>query len=140
MSYNYHDAIKEDCETAIKEYLDYHKDEVKGMSKETLSEKFRDAFWIDDSVTGNASGSYTFSSYEAEQNLAGNWDLLGEAMSEFCCECDAIAKGAEWADVTIRCYLLGEGIEKAMEELEELIDSAIEESEESEEEPEESEA
>lgn len=130
MSYNYHDAIKDDCETAIKEYLDYHKDEVKGMSKETLKQKFHDAFWIDDSVTGNASGSYTFCTFEAEQNIAGNWDLLGEAMSEFGCECNAIEKGAEWADVTIRCYLLGEGIDKAMDELEELIDKAIEESEE----------
>ena len=111
--------------TAIKEYLGYH--DVKGMSKETLKEKFRDAFWVDDSVTGNASGSYTFSSYDAEQNIAGNWDLLGEAMTEFCCECNAIEKGAEWADVTIRCYLLDEGIEKAMEELEEEIEKAIEE-------------
>lgn len=123
--YDYHKAIKDDCETAIKEYLDFHKDEVQGMSKETLREKFHDSFWIDDSVTGNASGSYTFSSYDAEQNIAGNWDLLGEAMKGFCCECDAIAKGAEWADVTIRCYLLGEGIDKAMEELEEEIESAI---------------
>ena len=80
MSYDYHENIKDDCVTAIKEYLGYH--DVKGMSKETLKEKFRDAFWVDDSVTGNASGSYTFSSYEAEQNIAGNWDLLGEAMTE----------------------------------------------------------
>lgn len=123
--YDYHKAIKDDCETAIKEYLDFHKDEVQGMSKETLREKFHDSFWIDDSVTGNGSGSYTFSSYDAEQNIAGNWDLLGEAMSEFCCEVNAIEKGAEWADVTIRCYLLGEGIDKAMEELEEEIESAI---------------
>ena len=40
---------------------------------------------------------------------------------------NAIEKGAEWADVTIRCYLLDEGIEKAMEELEEEIEKAIEE-------------
>lgn len=123
MSYDYHEAIKDDCVTAIKEYLDYH--DVKGLSKEKLREKFHDAFWIDDSVTGNASGSYTFSSYDAEQNIAGNWDLLGEAMSEFCCECNAIGKGAEWADVTIRCYLLDEGITKAMEELDDEIETAI---------------
>lgn len=128
--YNYREAVKDDCVDAIKEYLDYHKDEVKGMPKDSLREKFNESFWIDDSVTGNASGSYTFSSYEAEQNLAGNWDLLGEAMSEFCCECDAIAKGAEWADVTIRCYLLGEGIDSAMKELEDVIDEAISEQEE----------
>ena len=44
MSYDYHENIKDDCVTAIKEYLGYH--DVKGMSKETLKEKFRDAFWV----------------------------------------------------------------------------------------------
>jgi len=130
MSYDYHEAIKDDCVEAIKEYLEYHKDEVRGISKDSLRQKFHDSFWTNDSVTGNGSGSYTFSSYDAEQNIAGNWDLLGEAMGEFCCKADAVEKGPEWADVTIRCYLLGEGIDKAMRELEEMIDAALEEIEE----------
>lgn len=28
-----------------------------------------DELWIDDSVTGNGSGSYTFNSYKAEENV-----------------------------------------------------------------------
>ena len=36
MSYDYHENIKDDCVTAIKEYLGYH--DVKGMSKETLKD------------------------------------------------------------------------------------------------------
>jgi hypothetical protein len=74
--------------------------------------------WVNDSITGNASGSYFFSSYKAEQALVGNWDLLAEALTEFCCYCNAIAKGAEWCDVTIRCYLLGECIAAALNEIE----------------------
>lgn len=135
--YDYKENVKNDCIDAVREWLDYHKDDAKGMSRNDLREKLYDALWIDDSVTGNASGSYTFSSYDAEQNIAGNWDLLGEAMREFCCECDAIEKGAEWADVTIRCYLLGECLDEAMDEIEDEIDEAIEEEEEEPEEVEE---
>lgn len=132
--YDYKEHVKDDCIDAIREWLDYHKDDVKGMSRDDLREKLYDALFIDDSVTGNASGSYTFSSYDAEQNLCGNWDLLGEAMREFGCEVDAIEKGAEWADVTIRCYLLGECLDEAMDEIDDEIDEAIEEEDEPEEE------
>ena len=128
--YDYRENVKNDCIDAIREYLEYHKDDVEGMSRDTLRDKLFDSLWIDDSVTGNASGSYTFSTYEAEQNIAGNWDLLGEAMREFGCECDAIEKGAEWADVTIRCYLLGECLDEAMDEIDDEIEAAIEEKEE----------
>lgn len=124
--YNYRENVKDDCVEAIREWLSYHKDETEGMSRDELREKLYDSFWIDDSVTGNASGSYTFSAYDAEQNIAGNWDLLGEAMREFGFECDAIEKGAEWADVTIRCYLLGECLDEAMDELDDEIEAAIE--------------
>ena len=130
MSYNYRENVKNDCIDAVREWLEYHKDDVEGMRRDDLREKLYDALWIDDSVTGNASGSYTFSTYEAEQNIAGNWDLLGEAMREFGCECDAIEKGAEWADVTIRCYLLGECLDEAMDEIDDEIEAAIEEKEE----------
>jgi len=129
MAYDYKENVKNDCVEATREYIKYHADDVKGMSRDNLREKLYDALWIDDSVTGNASGSYTFSRYDAEQNIAGNWDLLGEAMSEFCCKCNAIEKGAEWADVTIRCYLLGECLDEAMDEIDDEIEAAIEEKE-----------
>ena len=132
--YDYKENVKNDCINAVREWLRYHKEDVKGMSRDDLQQKLYDALWIDDSVTGNASGSYTFSACEAEQNVAGNWDLLGEAMKEFCCECNAIEKGAEWADVIIRCYLLGECLDEAMDEMDDEIQAAIEEDPEEEEE------
>jgi hypothetical protein len=130
MSYDYRENVKNDCIDAVREWLRYN--DVEGMSRDDLRDKLYDALWIDDNVTGNASGSYTFSTYEAEQNIAGNWDLLGEAMREFGCECDAIKKGAEWADVTIRCYLLGECLDEAMDEIEDEIEEATREKEEEE--------
>lgn len=69
-------------------------------------DELNERLWMDDSVTGNASGSYTFNAFEAEENLCHNTDLLQEAMNEFGYTPNDY-KGAEWADVLIRCYLLG---------------------------------
>ena len=62
-TYNYLENIKQD----IKEYL-----------KETNERNYEilyDELFLSDAVTGNASGSYTFSTYDAEQNLCHNLDL-----------------------------------------------------------------
>lgn len=126
MAYNYKKEITADCVNAIEEYLENNKGELRGMSKSQLEEKLYDQFFVEDSVTGNASGSYTFNTVEAENNLAGNWDLAAEAMKEFGCEENPFEKGAEWVDVTIRCYLLSECLQKAMKELSDEIDAELE--------------
>lgn len=74
-----------------------------------IQEALYDELWIEDSVTGNGSGSYTFNSYRAEEMLCHNRDLLGEALEEFGYPKDhSKLNDSEWCDVTIRCYLLGE--------------------------------
>lgn len=108
--YNYYNAMFEDIEEYFLDNvcLDDYRDEEGDLDKETLY-GFYDTLWVEDSVTGNASGSYTFNSYEAEENLAGNWHLLSDALEEFGeTNINPIEKGAEWCDVTIRCFLLGE--------------------------------
>lgn len=123
MSYDYREAVKEDV-------LDYIKDEIDFTDFETieeLDEKLNEELFVCDSVTGNASGSYTFNAYEAEENLTHNWDLLEEALDEFGSDENPISKGAEWCDVTIRCYLLGSAISEALEELEDEFNEAHEE-------------
>lgn len=47
-----------------------------------------------------------------------NLDLLGEAVEEFGGDMDVLKDGAEACDVTIRCYLLWWGIDKALDDLE----------------------
>ena len=56
--------------------------------------------------------------------------LLEEALDEFEeNDINVIKKGAEWADVTIRCYLLGSAISEVLDELEEDFDEAHKEME-----------
>jgi hypothetical protein len=118
--YDYREAICED----IREWLNenYTQEELREWmeTRTRFEEKLNDKLWIEDSVTGNASGSYTFSTWDAEENLCHNQDLLQEAMDEFGC-LPSDYKGAEWGDVTIRCYLLGECIGVVLDELEEEL-------------------
>lgn len=118
-NYNYLEAVTSDILDYIKEEINL--DEWKG-NRDGLEEKLNDELWTVDSVTGNASGSYTFNTWEAEENLAHNWDLLAEALDEFGQDgTDILKQGAEAMDVTIRCYLLGQAIAEALDELEEEL-------------------
>ena len=124
--YDYREAVKEDI-------LQYINDEISFEDFDTLEElekKLNEELWTADSVTGNESGSYTCNSYEAEENICHNLDLLGEALEAFESGADyLINNGAEAADVTIRCYLLGECITAALEEIEDDFNEAHEDEE-----------
>jgi len=119
--YDYREAMKDDIRQAISENIDltdYRKD------RDGLEEYLNDNLFCDDSVTGNASGSYTFNSYIAGEYVKDNIDLCREALQMFCVEADTIAEKFldedwEYFDVTIRCYLLGECISSVLDEMEE---------------------
>ena len=124
--YNYREAITADVLEYIREEIDL--EEWRGKRDE-LKEQLNGDLWIADSVTGNASGSYFFNAWKAEEAIAHNWDLLEEAMQEFCDERNPIEKGAEWCDVIIRCYLLGECVAAVLDELEDELEERDEDEE-----------
>lgn len=114
--YNYLEVVTNDAKQAILENLKYWE----FSDRDELEEKANDDLWIDDSVTGNGSGSYTFSTWQAEENLCHNMDELENACNEFGQDIgEAVKHGAEYCDVTIRCYLLLQAIGAALDELEE---------------------
>ena len=126
MKYDYLEAMKSDV-------LDYIREEVNAsefLDREDLENKLNDDLFINDSITGNASGSYTFNSYTAKEYVFDNIDLLNEAITEFC-EDDVIGEKFlneewEWMDVTIRCYLLGQAISEALDDMEDELTFAEE--------------
>lgn len=115
--YDYQQAVKDD----IKQYIEDHDVTVTTSNREELEEQLYDKMWVSDQVTGNASGSYTFNAWQAEENLCHNLDLLKEACEEFCSDCN-ILESAESCDVTIRCYLLSSCLAEVLDELEEEDD------------------
>jgi len=118
MSYNYMNAMTEDIRDYITENInreDYTED------RDGLEEYLNDTLWTEDSVTGNASGSYTFNSWTAKEYVLDNTDLLKEAYTEFGQkeEIADVLCDEKWeeADVTIRCYLLGQAIAEVLDDL-----------------------
>lgn len=126
--YDYLETVTDD----VKEYIQDNIDLSQYSDRDELEEALNDELWTADSVTGNASGSYTCNTWEAEENLAHNWDLLEEALQEFGSDESPISKGAEWCDVTIRCYLLSQAIAAALDDMEEELEKAFNQNEDNE--------
>lgn len=121
--YDYRENVMND----IRNYIAENDIHVYESNKDDLYQQLSDDLWMADSVTGNASGSYTFNAREAEENICHNLELLGEALNEFGCDSSYILeRGAEACDVTIRCYLLGECLSSVLDELEEEEPEAVE--------------
>lgn len=112
--YNYLDAMTSD----ILDYIQENNIEVLDTPRSYIVSKLYDELIDGDAITGNGSGSYTFSSSLAEEYLSGNYDLLAEACDEFGGDVQILKEGAEACDVLIRCYLLPQAIEAAIDEIE----------------------
>lgn len=132
--YNYLEELKKDIVQHLEEGWEYR---YLGTAEdlEELEEQLNENLWTCDSVTGNASGSYTFNSLQAREYVIDNIDLLREAFEEYGEEAGRVAKlflEEDWEamDVIIRCYLLSQAIaeiiEEYAEELEEVFSEASE--------------
>ena len=116
--YNYTKAMAQD----IREYI---ADEIElgGYDdREKLEDELNERLWMTDSVTGNASGSYTFSRAIAKDYVIDNMDALVEACENFGIMPELIGKKFleedwEWMDVTIRCHLLPFVISEVIDDL-----------------------
>ncbi len=118
--YDYLQAVIDD----VKQYIADNEITVTTDNRDEIEQQLNEDLFTEDSVTGNASGSYTFSTYQAEENLCRNMDLLADALSYFGFTLDYLEKGAEACDVTIRCYLLNQAISDVLDEIEVDVDDA----------------
>ena len=73
MNYNYLENMVEDVKEYIKNEIDFS--EYEDMDE--LREYLNDDLWTEDSVTGNASGSYTFRRETAKEYVDENKDYDG---------------------------------------------------------------
>lgn len=112
--YDYRSAVSED----IREYLKENDIVVTPINRMEIENKLNEDLMMSDSVTGNASGSYTFNAWKAEEYLCHNLELLQEAADEFCDDLgEWIQKGAETCDVIIRCYLVPFCLSEVLDEV-----------------------
>lgn len=118
--YDYRKAMVSD----IKEYIkdNPYAIDVDPREDDEISDYWYDILWSEDCITGNG-GSWYAKEEECEEFLAHNIDLALEACEEFGVDMKKLFKeaskgnAARYIDCTIRCYLLGECLEQALEEL-----------------------
>ena len=117
MTYNYYEEMHNDVVNYIIENYDNYKE----LERDDFEEELNDDLWTADSVTGNGSGSYTFSRAEAKSYVLENMDLLMVACDEFGMDYESIGKmfvSDDWEsmDVTIRCNLLPQIISEVLDD------------------------
>lgn len=111
--YNYLEAVTDD----VRAYIEETELNVTSDNRDEVEQELNDTLFINDFVTGNASGSYFYNAHAAEECLLHNLDLLGEAVEEFGGGVDVLKSGAGACDVTIRCFLLSQAITLVLDEI-----------------------
>ena len=129
--YNYLEAMKND----ITEYINNEINLADYADRDELESSLNYDLFTEDSVTGNASGSYTFSRAQAQEYVTDNIDLLKDACEEFGTDAALVGEwflSDDWEkmDVTIRCYLLGQAIGEALDDMGDELEEAFESEEE----------
>ena len=111
--YDYREAIKSE----MIDFLDWESEygelgpyDSPDEMYDNLYERMMDC----DSITGNESGQYCSSEWEAEECLCHNMDLLKDAFDCYGYSTDYLEKGAQWCDVIVRCYLVGEVLSEVL--------------------------
>ena len=117
-------SYKEQVRADVKEWIEDNKEQIEGLDRHDAYEVVYDSCWVDDSVTGNASGSYTFSRYEARQNFFNDEDseeYIDQMIEDgFTCR-ESVGRAvqeSQWEllDVSIRCWLLCDAVSDGLDE------------------------
>ena len=113
-NYDYLEAVKEDVKNRLDDYDPRGEDET----LEEYQERLDESFWTDDSVTGNGSGSYTFSTAKAREYVLAGVEQVIEACQAFDVDFGELIEAGEWErlDVTARCYYLSQAIGEVVTE------------------------
>lgn len=123
--YDYEEAVRDDVLEYIRDHYGIQELKEKLEDKDDFNQELYDDLFVSDLVTGNASGSYYCNAWKAEESVCHNMDLLADALEEFGGELDVLRDGAEACDVTIRCYMLGQVLGDAIDDIETEIEDYI---------------
>ena len=119
--YNYKEQIRAD----VKEWIEDNKEQIDGLDRHDAFKVVYDSCWVDDSVTGNASGSYTFSRYEARQNFFNDEDseeYIDQMIEDEFTTRESVGRAvqeSQWEllDVSIRCWLLCDAVSDVLDSM-----------------------
>ena len=108
--YDYEEAVRSD----IKDYIleSYDRNDLADFDDEDdFKDCLIDILVDEDSITGNANGSYYCNSYKAQEALNGNMDLLRDACEALDLSNEEVGErfldgDFEYFDCIVRCYIV----------------------------------
>ena len=127
MKYNYFKEVKNDIINFLDENSDVYNSEYfinllrqykydEEMFCCILYDNLYGVLFLEDSVTGNSSGSYTFNRWEAEENICHNATLIQNVIDRYGAK-NIDFEEAEGIDVAIRCCVLKKVLKEVIEEI-----------------------
>jgi hypothetical protein len=132
--YDYKEAVKQDCEEAIKERIEDDELDVSGYKdfesfrynlydKLLEDEDFRFDYNITKAIDYSYGVEYTIDRATAEENVCRNLDLFYKACEELGSDfgMEMISHGAETMDSCIRKYLVREVLQEAINDCEDKL-------------------
>ena len=119
--YDYREVVKSD----VLNWMDENHEPGASRELEFDYDTVYEGCWVDDSVTGNASGSYTFSRWTARDNFFNDGasdDYISSMIEEGFISAKEVGEciaESNWEklDVCIRCWLLGEVVQEVIDEM-----------------------
>lgn len=125
MKYDYYVCVEDD----VLNYLqDYTIEEIAEMTSDenfdATQEKLYDDLWAEDGITGNGWDGYPMDDDRKAEAVGANLELLADALDEFGCDAECYRKALKdmnYADATIRCYVLGSAIYSALKKMKETV-------------------
>lgn len=113
----------------VNDIIDYIKYNDIDIFDEDIEDRLCDDLWYDKEITGNCESFYA-SEEKCQEYVATNLPLYFEAVTEFSDfprsrDTWIYNNPAQHMDATIRCYLLGECISTAVNELRQKVDESF---------------
>lgn len=102
--YNYFESIYDDVVQWFKDDPEMLAEFV-ALNEACAADFAFNQLWLEDSITGNCSGSYWFSTWKAEEALCHNMELIYECIQDGLMSWESL-ENPEGVDVVIRCNLL----------------------------------
>lgn len=123
--YSYKDAVRSD----VRDWIEDNREQIEGLDRADAYDVVYDSCWVDDSVTGNVSGSYTFSRCEARQNFFNDDDsddYISQMIEDGFISADELGKKIlesnwEYIDLSIRCWLLCDAVSDVLDDVYGLV-------------------
>lgn len=131
--YDYKEAVADDIRNItlyeIKDDWDAMSFEEWKEQRDDIAEQLYEDLWVDDHITGNGSGSYTFDREKAKEYVLDGYQDVKEALKEFDVPAEEVAdkflsEDWEYLDVTARCYVLYAAIDEVLDEYEQNREAA----------------